>query len=136
MSDSSKQTGDDLSGGAMPVRAEKRTQGAVERLWKQFFGPKTTERAILPLLEALSTKLPHLQPMKVEKEEPVRDTVPVEANMWELKALINWHQKIYDGIPREHYHKMTKAGCTLEVTANNHLTRVRELTALLERTWD
>jgi hypothetical protein len=62
-------------------------------------------------------------------------TVQVELTIDELMELIDYHRRMYDGIPRDMYPQMTMAGHTLGVTAQRQRDRIVELDNLLHSKW-
>ena len=60
---------------------------------------------------------------------------PTTLTIDEVNALIDYHQKLYEGIPKDLYDRMTAAGHTLGVTAKNQLKRVKELVELRDTIW-
>ena len=63
------------------------------------------------------------------------DKVKVELDIGEMFGLIDYHWQIFNGIPKEVYDVMTKAGHPFSVTAEKHKRRAIQLRNLLDDTW-
>ena len=59
----------------------------------------------------------------------------VRLSIDEVDALIEYHRKMFNGIPKELYDRMTMAGHTLGVTAEKQRKRAVKLQNLKDDTW-
>jgi hypothetical protein len=65
----------------------------------------------------------------------MNNTAKIELTIDEVLALIEYHEKMWEHLPREHYNKKNSQGVSFGDREKRHEKRLVELKTLLDNTW-